>query len=273
MGTVFLDLNCPRGWASLSQSQLMSVFRLMSMGYSMPEVKLLALLKFSRCKVLGRKRPVRPGEPFRWLVAQRKRFYEVTTMQFAEVLGFMSWMDEIPDLPVRLDYWRGRRAVDSLFQGVPFNKFIITENLYQGYLDSNNDSFLREIADTLYCRQSLPSRLGGLFSRRCRFRGARNRRAFLISVFYWVASLKKYFSARFPDFFQPLQSGSGNLLGSAQPLGRQLEDSMNAQIRALTKGDITKEEEILNLDTWRALTELNAQAKEYAEFNARIKSN
>lgn len=41
---------------------------------------------------------------------------------------------------------------------------------------------------------------------------------------------------------------------------------MNAQIRALTKGDITKEKEILSLDTWRALTELDAQAKEYEEM-------
>ena len=45
---------------------------------------------------------------------------------------------------------------------------------------------------------------------------------------------------------------------------------MDAQIRALTKGDITKEKEILSLDTWRALTELNAQAKEYKQINAQI---
>ncbi len=45
---------------------------------------------------------------------------------------------------------------------------------------------------------------------------------------------------------------------------------MNAQIRALTKGDITKEKEILSLDTWRALTELNAQAREYKELNAQL---
>ena len=41
-----------------------------------------------------------------------------------------------------------------------------------------------------------------------------------------------------------------------------LEDAMYAQIRVLTKGDITKEAEILSLDTWRVLTELNTQAKE-----------
>lgn len=38
-------------------------------------------------------------------------------------------------------------------------------------------------------------------------------------------------------------------------------------IRALTKGDITKEREILALDTHRALTELDAQAKEYQELD------
>ena len=45
---------------------------------------------------------------------------------------------------------------------------------------------------------------------------------------------------------------------------------MNAQIRALTKGDVTKEAEILALDTWRALTELNAQAKEYKQLNSQL---
>ena len=46
---------------------------------------------------------------------------------------------------------------------------------------------------------------------------------------------------------------------------------MDAQIRALTKGDITKEKEILALDTWRALTELNAQAREYKQLQAQLK--
>ena len=50
-------------------------------------------------------------------------------------------------------------------------------------------------------------------------------------------------------------------------IGRVLQESMNAQIRALTKGDITKEKEVLHLDTWRALTELDALAKEAEEFN------
>ena len=55
------------------------------------------------------------------------------------------------------------------------------------------------------------------------------------------------------------------MLGGAS-LAIHLQEAMDAQIRALTKGDVTKEAEVLQLDTWRALTELNAQAKEYEEL-------
>ena len=55
-------------------------------------------------------------------------------------------------------------------------------------------------------------------------------------------------------------------LEQGAPLGRRLQEAMNAQIRALTKGDITKEREVLSMDTWRALAELDAQAKEYEEL-------
>lgn len=44
---------------------------------------------------------------------------------------------------------------------------------------------------------------------------------------------------------------------------------MNAQIRALTKGDITKEAQVMAMDTWRALVELDAIAKESQELNAK----
>lgn len=54
-------------------------------------------------------------------------------------------------------------------------------------------------------------------------------------------------------------------------MGAMLQEAMDAQIRALTKGDITKEAEILALDTWRALTELNAQAREYKQLQSQLK--
>ena len=38
-----------------------------------------------------------------------------------------------------------------------------------------------------------------------------------------------------------------------------------AQIRALTDGDVTKEEAVLNVDTWTALAELDAKARDAEE--------
>ena len=127
------------------------------------------------------------------------------------------------------------------------------ENLYQGFLSTQKDALLDDLAHVLYpgCSASLTPEER-------------------ISIFYWVASLKDMFARRFPDFFQPATANAENLLGSSPNIGKQLQESMDAQIRALTKGDITKEKEILSLDTWRALTELNAQAKEYKQINAQI---
>ena len=52
---------------------------------------------------------------------------------------------------------------------------------------------------------------------------------------------------------------------------KQLQENMNTQIRALTGGDITKEREVLCMDCWRALTELDAKAKDYEELNKNTK--
>lgn len=62
-----------------------------------------------------------------------------------------------------------------------------------------------------------------------------------------------------------------DFLGYAPPIGEVLRTAMNAQIRALTGGDITKEEAVLSMDTWRALTELEAKAKEAEDIKRQTK--
>ena len=66
-------------------------------------------------------------------------------------------------------------------------------------------------------------------------------KAELLSVFYWFASVKLYFTKLFPNFFSAVLEGNGNLLGTpSTAIGETLRQAMNAQIRALTAGDITK---------------------------------
>ena len=72
----------------------------------------------------------------------------------------------------------------------------------------------------------------------------------------------------FHHFFQPIQS----MGDTDQPEIPDLMGAMNAQIRTLTGGDVTKEKEVLQMDCWRALTELDAKAHDIQELKSRQKN-
>lgn len=244
MDKVVIDFIVPDGWLSLSDRQLCYVFSLLASEFSADEIKMLCLLRWSGTEVIGRL------DSGAFLLKKGKVIFEVRPIAFAELLPHLHWLDSLPVFPVRMSKIHRRKALPADFAGVSFETFIICDNLYQGYLSTRNDELLDELGAVLYGKHlkfSAPER---------------------ICFFYWFASLKDMFSRRFSDFFQPMDAAGGNLLGSQ---AMSVEEAMNAQIRALTKGDVTKEIEVLALDTLRALTELNAQAREYKELNAKIK--
>lgn len=245
MQTISINLIVPERWSDLSDKQLRYVYQLIADEFNSDEIKVLCLLQWSNLKVVGRQ------DSGSYLLKKGKLLFELTPLTLAELLPHLNWLASIPTYPVRLSKINRCHALPADFSEVPFEKFIMADNLYQGYLATQDDSLLDELASVLYGK-------------------AIHLKPYeQISVFYWMASLKDFFAKKYPDFFQPMNvaADDGNLLGSSTP---DVEAAMNAQIRALTKGDITKESEILSLDTWRALTELNAQAKEYKELNAKL---
>jgi hypothetical protein len=155
-------------------------------------------------------------------------------------------------MPFRIARIGWHRAVPADFEGVPFETFIVCDNLYQGYLATRQDDLLDELAAHLYGTKHIKLTA-----------------AERVSVFYWFASLKAMLSKEFHNFLQTATSDNANLLDSDRSQYEILTAAVNAQIRALTKGDVTKEKEVLALDTWRALTELDALAKEYQELNTK----
>ena len=88
----------------------------------------------------------------------------------------------------------------------------------------------------------------------------------LLSVFLWYASMKNRFAVSFPQFFGKV----GDNVDAEPP---DMVEVMNAEIRALTGGDITKENQVLSMDCWRALTELNEKARETQEYNGKYGHN
>lgn len=247
MQTISIDFIVPQGWHELSDKQLRYVYDLLAKEYASDEIKTLCLLRWSATKVIGRQ------ESGAYLLKKGKFLFEVTPLTLAELLPALDWLGSLPTSPVRLSKINRQHALPADFSEVPFETFIICDNLYQGYLQTQDDALLDELGATLYGKS-------------IDFKPYER-----ISIFYWFASLKDSLSRKYSDFFQPIADAAtgGNLLGFASP---SVEDAMNAQIRALTKGDVTKEAEVLALDTHRALTELNAQAREYKELNAKMQS-
>ena len=243
-----VNLIVPTSWEELSQEQLRYYFFVLTMCRSAAEVKTYCLCRWSGLEVLY---PY--GEGF--MCRHEQREFVLQPLQVAAAIQSLDWTDTLPTSPVRLERIGKYRALPADFQEVPFETFIICDNLYQGYLSAKDDQLLDDLARVLY--QSAKVKPDA---------------AERIGVFYWFASLKEMFARQFKHFFQPLSAQSdGNMFNQGRSQYEIIYHAVNAQIRALTKGDVTKEKEVLAIDTWRALTELDALAKEYEEFNQKYK--
>ena len=246
MQTISINFIVPQGWHELSDKQLRYVYQLVAADYATDEIKTLCLLRWSGTKVIGRQ------DSGAYLLKKGKILFEVTPLTLAELLPHLGWLGSIPTVPVRISKINRQHALPADFSEVPFETFIICDNLYQGYLATQDDELLDQLGATLYGKS-------------IKFKPYER-----ISIFYWFASLKEWLGNKYSDFFQPMEAATGGNLLRAPSMN--VEAAMNAQIRALTKGDVTKEAEVLALDTHRALTELNAQAREYKELNAKTQS-
>ena len=240
----------PTSWAELTDKQLLMVFDLFCRDLSSAEVKTLCLMKWNRLRVLA----TLPRH--RFLIKRGKEQVVLSTRQIQQAYSVLDFLDSFAPMPVRISRIGKYHALPADFEKVPFEEFLFVENLFQGYLNTQSDELLLQMAQVLYASDHV-----------------KPDKAQLIGIFYWMASLKQYFAAQFSNFYKPASnSDDGNLLGNGQPdIYSQLRDSTNAMIRALTGGDITKEAAIMKMDTWRALTELDAKAREAEELRKATK--
>ena len=245
------NITLPTSWAELTDEQLLMVYHLFARDLSAAEVKTLCLMKWNHLKVLA----TLPRH--RFLIKREKEpEVAISTRQIQQATSVLDFLDTFAPMPVRITRIGKYHALPADFEKVPFEQYLFVDNLFQGYLNTQSDELLLQIAQVLYASDDV-----------------KPTKAHLVGIFYWMASLKQYFASLFPNFYKPASAmGETNLLGSGQPdIYSQLRESTNAMIRALTGGDITKESAIMKMDTWRALTELDAKAKEAEELRKAYK--
>lgn len=163
----------------------------------------------------------------------------------ADAASALDWMDNLPPAPVRLSSIEGCHPVDSMLNGVPFGQYLALENYYQGYLLTQNSAALDAIGGILY--PDVPRPLTD---------------AERYSLLLWIVGMHSQYAQLFPDLFRASAPDAGTT---------DQREVMNAEIRALTGGDITKMEAVLNANTLDALTELDAKAREARELDEKMK--
>lgn len=238
----------PKSWRELTQPQLHYVYVLLSLGTPMSELKVWCFIRFTGMNVASR---AEGG----WNFALHKSFtkteyFFLSDETIAWGANQLSFLDEYPKRPVVVEHFGNYYAVDPLLHDISFGEYLTLENLYQGFLYSNQQEPLIDMARILY-RDNNGNRPPHPNTTLC------------MCCAVWFASFKKYCTEHWPHLFP---GGSSDEEREAP----NMEEVMNAQIRALTGGDATKEKEVLALNLWRALTEMDAKVRDAEEQKRRL---
>lgn len=243
-----LNFTFPKSWAELTQKQLKAVLVFLS---TYPATTALVRITcYFANLVIGKK--VGNGQfSCRLVTHSGVHTIVISSVEVAAMTEALEWVLQPGDTPVILEELYGRKSIDAELHGVDFETYIALENLYQGYLMSNDENAVCEMANLIYTSNVKDN---GDWDR---VEDITELQPYeLFSICQWFTQVKMLFAKSFPNFFKPV-GGSSEF---------SMVDVMNAEILALTGGDITKEDEVLHKDTWRALTYLDAKAKEAEEF-------
>ena len=242
-----MSFTIPKGWEELTAEQLRYVIRLLWLynGHAdwQQRVQTAAFVHFADIEVV-----IHTDQG--WLCRERRHgaTFLLDPELLPSIMQHVKWMTETERMTVRIEQVEGHKAVDFELQELPFGKYLEAENNFQSYLQSKKESCLVELARILYL---VPDGSDA----------PELREEILMGAFLWFNAAKQLLGQQFPNFLKPASGKQEDITQES------LIESMRAQIRLLTKGDVTKQKYILEeTDTWTALAELDALAKEAEEI-------
>ena len=240
---ISFNVALPTSWQELTQEQLRAALSLMATGASGTSLMAQAFLIFSGLKPEGED-----------IYRNRSGFLiKIGVSQITAAALNLEYLTAPPTAAVRLD-----RAEDGTpcktgadFEDATFGDFLHTDGLFLMYLnnpDANADR-LSEIAEMLYPGIGRAAATSPLMN---------------ANIIVWLTGLKHQLTGMYPYLFAaPAAADYEETPEEAAARRRRATLSM---IRALTGGDITKENDILQTAAHSALNELNEKAREAKEL-------
>lgn len=237
-----LNLELPTSWQQLTDKQLF-YYAFLSARYEPETAKALFLLRLLQIKPLQ--------QIGRGLFRCRYKGREIllNSNELALGLNQLAFLDR--QQAVRPEKLRDYTAVNALLQdNFTFFEYLRTETFFQMYLRTEKPQFLVRMANFLY-RKADGSNAD--FRTLTDAEGA--------TVLLWYVGAKQELAKAFPHYFRPAPEAAE---GATDQQG--IMEANDAQIRALTGGDVTKEAQVLEMQCWRCFAELNAKARESEEL-------
>lgn len=264
-GTQEFNFKAPSSWAELSEEQLRYVLSVMSIHHDRIVIKCYLLARFCgltvhkytrtgwkcsvKCDESGENGDAKIGKV-------RERVLYISAAEILSLLKNFDFIDKFTDFrPLQRASDVLLTAVDSMLHDVSFYDYLNIEKNYQLFMLNQEDKFLSKMAHLMYRTAD------GSADETAHFEPYE-----LLGVFMWFSNVKEYFAANFTHFFKPAREGGELRRVDILP-------AMQAQIRALTDGDVTKQQAVYNTDCWAALTELDNKAREAEEFKERNRQN
>ena len=239
-----VEIYVPTSWAELTPAQYRAAVQLKST-WPRDEARVYAFLAFAGIQLVSRERGTTA------LMRLHGKPYRVTLSSIMLGAREVSFIDTPPEFPLRYDEVEGHPAPDAELHGVPFGTYLQADAAFARFLLTRSDSHALQLIELLYGADVAESP---------------RRAEYIYMATQWWTGLKTYLARLFRHIFRPAASKETEEGLPAQPDEEEIRDLTLAQIRALTDGDVTKEEAVLNVDTWSALAELDAKAREAAEL-------
>lgn len=246
------SVDLPREWTALTQSQLRYVITLMAQGRTPDDIAAHLTLRLMPPYVRAHTR----------------------VSDLALAAGSLAWVAEPPRRPVRPETLERRRGLPADLMGTKLIDWLTIQNLITACQQSRafaaiaaHEGRRRHLHSAAEPVADAPRPLYDLIA--ALYPRPRNRRVTpppitvtryaALAVTLWISGLMELMRETFPHLYARAAESD------AAP---DMREVMEAQIRALTRGDVTKRDAVLETETWAALAELDAQARESQEMEA-----
>lgn len=234
----------PTRWNELTQEQLRIVLTLYATFGDQPDgmtqIKTAAWANFCR---VGFVRPMDGGQ-LCVLLDSREHFLLDTDLLPA-IMRDLEFLEHPEQMDIRLETFGAFKAKSMYLEEITFEQYLRLENWYQTYLVTHDDDMLRNMATVMYGMEK-PQTVG-------------IKQDILLGIFLWYGAVKHRFAELYPHFLKPA-SGAGQICQES------LREAIDAQLRLLTKGDVTKINGVLQTLLPYAMAELDALAREADEI-------